>query len=88
MKGFIFFNSINHRMYNVEKCSNKIVIKICKPYKCLNVLNASWRLLILKGFDFFRIYMDTFNRDDQSWITDLGDIKFTFLNIYLQTCFF
>lgn len=66
MKGFIFFNGINHGTYNVRKCSDQTAIKICKPYKCLDVLVAGWGLLILNGFDLLEVYMNIFGGDDQT----------------------
>lgn len=81
IKDFILFNSINYRTYNVRKFFNKTAIKILKPYKYLNVIDADYDLLILNNFHLLGVYIDAFNKDDQSWVTDFGSVEFAFVDI-------
>lgn len=79
----IFFNNGNHEADYIEKCSDKMAVKICKSYKCLNVSNAYRGLPILNSFNFLEVYANDFSRNDQSQIINFDNVEFIFINISL-----
>ena len=68
----------------VGKCSDEIAIEICKSYEYLDISNIRKGLPILNSFNLLGVYADVFGRNDQSQITNFGDVEFTFVDIYLQ----
>ena len=66
MEYSIFFDSGNHGADYIGKCSEKMVVEICKSYKCLDISNAYRSFPILNSFNFLRVYADTFGKNDQS----------------------
>lgn len=64
VKRDIFFDNGDYVTDHVRKCFDKIVVEICKSYKCLDVSDAYKDLLILNSFNFFKVYADAFSRND------------------------
>ena len=48
----ILFDSGDHGVDYIGKCSDETVIKICKSYECLDISNACRGLPILNSFNF------------------------------------
>lgn len=70
-------------MYNIREYSDETMIEMCKSYKYLDVFDVGRGLLISNGFDIFGVHTGALSRDDQSYITDLGDVEFAFINVCL-----
>ena len=66
MKFVILFESGNYGVHYVKKCSDEMVVEICESYECLDVSNTHRGLSILNSFIFLRVYVDAFDKNDQS----------------------
>lgn len=51
-----------------------MIIKIYKSYKSLNVFNICKNFFLLNSFNFFKIYIDAFNKNNQLEIIDFSNI--------------
>ena len=86
MKCDILFDSSNYGAEYVRKYFDETAVEICKSYKCLDVSNTRKGLLIPNNFNFPGVYADTFGRNDQSEVTNFGDVEFIFVDVCLQPC--
>ena len=66
MKCGILFDSSDHRVDYVGKCSDEMAVEICKFYEYLDVSNTRKGLPILNSFNFLGVSMDAFARNNQS----------------------
>ena len=84
-KGVIFLYKNYQRFNQFRELVNKPPIKVNKFYEVLNFLQISRSNLINNYFHLLRIYLKVDTRYNNSQKYDFLYIKFTLLNIHLQT---